>query len=287
MTGKDYLTTKKFKLAPISSICSMLLGGIIALVSTFSFIIDILSTRNLVALSIDLLVMTISYLTVWQGIYYTVIDRIVKEKAEEDWNYRITPILKLLTDTAGRIDTIEEEIVSTNRKVTTTLDYVMKSQDMDASKVYILPGLSFKFISKILVLIFFTFSALVYVSSYPLGIVHYFILLVYLTWWAFITSEYKLFGSLTAWVWAIAPIMIIPTVGIIMSAVYGINIMIGIFFLFMLVYVYSYYSWACYATTGYKMLDLKSIAGIFREKLNKLKSRRDDIDGEELRRLIK
>lgn len=287
MTRKDDITTKKFKLAPISSICSMLLGGIIALISTFSFIIDILTTRNLVALSIDLLVITLSYLTVWQGIYYTIIDRIVKEKAEEDWNYRITPILKLLTETTGRIDVIEEEIISTNRKVNTTLDYVMKSQDMDASKVYILPGLSFKFISKILVLIFFTFSSLVYVSSYPLGIVHYFILMVYLTWWAFITSEYKLFGRLTAWVWAITPIMIIPTVGIIMSAVYGINIMIGIFFLFMLIYVYSYYSWACYMTTGYKMLDLKLIAHMFREKLNKLKSRSNDIDSEELRRLTK
>lgn len=291
MTKKDEKDDrkKKFKLAPISSICSMLLGGIIALISTFSFIIDIISTRNLIALSIDLLVMTVSYLTVWQGIYYTIIDRIVKEKAEEDWNYRITPILKLLTETAGRIDTIEEEMVSTNLRVKTTLDYVIKSHDMDASKTYIIPGLSFKFLCKILALIFFTFSALVYVSSYPLGIVHYFILMVYLTWWTFITSEYKLFGRLTAWVWAIAPIMIIPTVGIIMSAVYGINIMIGIFFLFMLFYVYSYYSWACYTTTGYKILDLKPIIHIFREKLKILKSKKKsgDIDSEELRRLIK
>lgn len=293
---KDDITTKKFtnkfKLAPISSICSMLLGGIIALVSTLSFIIDMLSTRNLVALSIDVLVMTISYLTIWQGIYYTIIDRMVKAKAEEDWNYRITPILKLLTETAGRINIIEEEIVHTNLKVSTTLDYIMKSQDMDASKIYIIPGLSFKFISKILVLIFFTFSSLVYISSYPLGIVHYFILLVYLTWWVFITAEYKLFGNMTAWVWAIAPIMIIPTVGIIMSAVYGINIMIGIFFLFMLIYVYSYYSWACYMATGYKILDLKPIIHMFRDKLKrlKLKSKKNgygDIDDEELRRLVK
>lgn len=287
------MTRKRFKLAPVSSICSMLLGGIIALISSFSFIIDILSTRNLTALSIDLFVMTISYLTVWQGIYYTIIDRIVKDKAEEDWNYRITPILNLLTETAGRIGTIEEEMASTNLKVKTTLDYVMKSQDMDASKVYIIPGLSFKFLSKILVLIFFTFSSLVYVSSYPLGIVHYFILIVYLTWWVFITNEYKLFDSMTAWVWAIAPIMIIPTVGIIMSAIYGINIMIGIFFLFMLFYVYSYYSWACYVKTGYKLLDFKPITYMLKKKFSEIKKprriipKRTDIDGEELQRLIK
>lgn len=295
MTGDSKMTTRKrLKLAPISSICSMLLGGIIALISSFSFIIDILSTRNLIALSIDLSVMTISYLTIWQGIYYTIIDRIAKEKAEEDWNYRINPILNLLTDTAGRISAIEEEMTSTNLKVKTTLDYVMKSQDMDASKVYIMPGLSFKFLSKILVLIFFTFSSLVYVSSYPLGIVHYFILIVYLTWWAFITNEYKLFDSIAAWVWAIGPIMIIPTVGIIMSAIYGINIMIGIFFLFMLFYVYSYYSWACYVKTGYKMLDLKPVTYMLKKKFSEIKKskrryipKRTDIDSEELKRLIK
>ncbi|MDL5502949.1 MAG: hypothetical protein QSU88_07010, partial [Candidatus Methanoperedens sp.] len=74
--------------------------------------------------------------------------------------------------------------MQTNRRVDTTLDYVTKMQDMDASKVYIFPGASFRFIAKVLVVIVFTFSALVYVAEYPLGIVHYFILIIYLIWWA-------------------------------------------------------------------------------------------------------
>ena len=154
------------------------------------------------------------------------------------------PILDLLTENAGRIDAIEEEMYATNKKVSTTMDYVIKSHTIDVSNTYILPGTSFKFISKILVLIFFTFSSLVYVSSYPLGIVHYFILMIYLIWWLFITAEYKLFGSTTAWVWAVAPIMVIPTTGIIMSSIYGLNITIGILFAALLIYVYSYYVWA-------------------------------------------
>lgn len=273
------------KLAPISSICSMLLGGIVALVSSFSFVIDIITTRNLTALFIDLVIMFISYLTVWQGIYYTILDRITKKDMEDEWDYRMKPVLNLLTETTGRISVIESDIIETNMNVKATLDYVMKTQDMDASKMDILPGMSFKFISRILVLIFFTFASLVYVSSYPLGIVHYYILAIYLTWWAFITAEYKLFESTIAWVWAIAPVMTVPTVGMIMSAVYGLNIMIGIFFFIMLIYVYSYYTWACYVATGYKMLDMKPIVYMFRKKLKQYT--KSSIDGEELRGLTK
>ena len=267
----------KIKLASISSICSILLGGIIALISTFSFIVDILSTRNPIALLIDIVVMTVSYLTVWQGVYYSILDRIAKERMEEQWDNRIEPVLNLLTETSCKIDSIEEEMFRTNQKVNTTLEYFMRSQDMDASRTFILPGTSFKFISKILVLIFFTFSALVYVSSYPLGIVHYFILAIYLTWWAFITAEFKLFGNSTAWTWAIAPVLIIPSVGIIMSAIYGLNIMIGILFLALLMYVFFYYSWASLVATGYKLIDLKSVIKQMKERLRKNKSPRIDL----------
>jgi membrane protein insertase Oxa1/YidC/SpoIIIJ len=197
---------------------------------------------------------------------------------EEEWDHRIQPILDLLTETSGRIDSIEKEMVRTNQKVNTTLDYFMRSQDMDASRTFILPGTSFKFISKILVLIFFTFSALVYVSSYPLGIVHYFILAIYLTWWGFITAEFKLFSNSTAWTWAIAPILIIPAVGIIMSAIYGLNIMIGILFLALLLYVYFYYSWASFYATGYKLIDLKPVIREIIEKIKKNKPSSIEVD---------
>ncbi|MCZ7385507.1 MAG: hypothetical protein O8C63_12285 [Candidatus Methanoperedens sp.] len=261
----------KLKLAPISSICSILLGGVIALISTFSFIVNILTTQNPIALLIDIFVMTLSYLTVWQGVYYTILDRIAKERMEEQWDYRMKPILNLVTETSGRIDSIEEEMAGMNHKLNTTLDYFMKSQDTDTTRAFILPGVSFKFISKILVLIVFTSSALVYASSYPLGIIHYFILAIYLTWWVFITAEFKLFGSSIAWTWAIAPTLIIPSAGIIMSAIYGINTLIGIMFFALLFYVYFYYSWASFVATGYKLIDLKPVILEIKKRIEKNK----------------
>lgn len=273
----------KIKVPPISAISSILLGGVVAMVSTASFAIDIINTRNPVALAIDLTVMAISYLTVWQGINYTVLDRIAKKNMEHEFDNKVQPLIQLLTETAGKVNALEEDVLKTNLKVNTTLDYIMKAQDMDASKMMILPGASFKFISKILVLIMFTFSALVYVSSYPLGIIHYFILVIYVTWWTVITAEYKLFGNTTAWVWIIAPVLIIPTTGIIMSAVYGMNIMIGILFLFLFIYVYSYYTWASYLTTGYRLFDLKPVIYQIRQRYRKKSE--PDINNEESRSL--
>jgi hypothetical protein len=273
-TSKKRKYSLKSKMAPVSSISSILLGGIIALIASFSFLVDILATRNPVAILIDIAVMILSYLTVWQGIYYTIVERVARERMEGQWEYQIKPVIDLLTENAGRIDAIEHEILATGKKLNTTLDYVTSSQNVDPSKLYILPGATFKFISKILVLIFFTFSSIVYVSAYPLGIVHYFILGIYLTWWAFITAEYKLFGSSVAWIYAMAPIMVIPTFGILMSSVYGLNITVGILFGALLVYVYSYYTWACYVRTGFKILDLKPVIYQIKERLKEEERRR-------------
>jgi len=280
---KSFLT-KQISLPPISSICSILLGGIIAIVSTVSFVIDIISTQNLIAIVLDLVVMTISYLTVWQGLYFSIATKIANDRMEEQWKIKIDPLIKLIEQTAGKIDEIEKDVATTNVKLNTTMEYIMQTRDMDASKAYIVPGMSFRFISKILVLISFTFASLVYVSSYPLGIVHYFIMVIYLIWWLFITIEYKLFGSTTAWIFVIIPLLLIPSLGIIISAVYGLNIMIGILFLALFIYIAVYYTWASYSTTGYSLIDMKQI--LFQIK-TKLKRKTPVISKEDLTELVR
>ena len=277
------------KLPSISSMCSIILGGIIAIGSSASFVIDITSTWNLMAIALDLVVMGISYMTVWNGISSYIIDKIARKQMEQEWDYKVQPLIKLIADSTGRMNKIEQDVLETNLKVKSTLDYVMKSQDMDASKVMILPGASFKFISKVLVVIVFTFSALVYVSEYPMGILHYFILVLYLVWWMLFTSEYKLFDNTTAWVWAVMPIMIVPTLGMLMDTTIGLNNMIAILFFGLFIYAYSYYTWACLTTTGYRLIDLKPILYIlktkFHMKIDKIK-KENEFTHKELKDLV-
>ncbi|MCX9012917.1 MAG: hypothetical protein OIN66_17585 [Candidatus Methanoperedens sp.] len=246
----------KDKIAVFSAI---LLGLVVGLFATVSLIIDAFMLDNLTGTLIDLVIMVFSYMTAWIGIRHTLMKKIADDKIDKEWDYKIAPLVNMLTDTVGRMNAVEMQLMQTSNKVDTTLDYMTKMQDMDASKVYIFPGASFKFIAKVLVLIVFTFSALVYVVEYPLSIVHYFILLIYLAWWALFTSEYKLFDNKTAWIWALAPIMTVPVGGIILDSTLGINNMVGILFLFLFIYAYLYYTWAAYVTVGFKLVDLKKI----------------------------
>lgn len=246
----------KDKIAVISAI---LLGLVVGLFATISLIINAFIIDNLIGTFIDLIVMGFSYMTLWIGVRYILMEKLANDKMDREWDYKIKPVMNLLTDTIGRFNAMEMELMKTNRKVDTTLEYVAKIQDMDASSVYIFPGASFKFITKVLVLIVFTFSALVFVVEYPLGIVHYFILVIYLSWWALLTSEYHLFDNKTAWIWALGPIMTVPVGGIILDATLGPNNMIGILFFFLFIYAYSYYSWAAYVTIGFKLIDIQKI----------------------------
>ncbi|VVB85453.1 Uncharacterised protein [uncultured archaeon] len=246
----------KDKMAVVSAI---ILGTIVGLFATVSLIIDAFISDNLIGTVVDLLVMGFAYMTAWIGIRHLLLERIARDKMDREWDYKIEPLANLLTDAIGRFNALEVEVMRTNRKVDTTLDYVTKMQDMDASSVYILPGASFKFIVKVMVLIIFTFSALVYVASYPLGIVHYFILVIFLLWWGLFTSEYHLFNNKTAMIWGLAPIMTVPVGGIILDATLGVNNMVGILFFLMFIYAYSYYSWATSVTIGFKLIDFKKI----------------------------
>lgn len=243
----------------IAVIGAILLGITVGLLATISLIIDAFVLDNLAGTLIDLMVMGFAYLTAWIGIRYASMEKMAKDKLDVEWDYKIKPIVGLLRDTIGKVNELEVDVVATNRKIDTTMDYVTKIQDMDLSSVHIYPGASFRFVIKVLILTVFTFSSLVYASEYPLGIIHYFITVIYLVWWGLITSEYKLFNNKSAWMWALIVIMFVPTLGIILDAIWGVNNMIGILFFLMLVYVYSYYSWAAYMTIGFKLIDISKL----------------------------
>lgn len=250
------------KLSTLSTISSIILGSILAIIATFSLIIDILTSINTmeikyIPLTVDILFMILAYSTAWQGIYHIMYDKFTMNRMEKEWDYKVQPVVELIQDAIGRINELEKDVVKTNLQTTSTLEYIMSSQQLDASKAFIYPGTSFKLMSKIMMLIIVSSASLVYVSEYPLGVIHYFVLLLYLCWWLLFTSEYNLFSNTLAWVWAVGPILIIPTMGILLDVLLGLNHMIGILFISMFVYAYSYYVWACHLSTGFNMMDLR------------------------------
>lgn len=243
----------KEKIAVFSAI---LLGLAIGLWATVSLVIDAFMIDNLIGTLIDLIIMGFTYMTAWIGVRYILKGKITNNKMDKEWDYKIKPVVKMLTDTVGRMNAIEQEVMKNNRKIDTTFDYVPKMRGMDASSVYIFPGINLKFLTKVIILNVFIMWALTYTAKYPSqDIVPYIITFIYLLWWVLFTSEYHLFNNHTAWIWALVPIMTVPFGEGILDATLGINIAVGIMFFFMLIYAYSYYSWGIHITIGFKLLD--------------------------------
>jgi hypothetical protein len=249
----------KEKIAVYSAI---LLGMVIGLFATRSLIIDAFIIYNPVAIFIDIIVMGFSYITAWICIWHILKEKIAQDEQNKYWNYKIQPLVNTLTDSIGRINAIEREVMKNNQKIETTFDYAAKMRGMDTASVYILPGITFKFLTKVIILFVFIMWALTYAAKFiSPDNVPYLILIIYLLWWGLFTSEYHLFNNKMAWIWALVPIMIVPFGGIILDSTLGLNSMAGILFLFMFIYAYSYYSWGVHIAIGFKLFDNNNIKG--------------------------
>jgi hypothetical protein len=243
----------KQKIAVFSAI---LLGMVIGLFATRSLIIDSSIIYNPVAIFIDIIVMGFSYITAWVGIWYILKEKIAYEEQNKYWDYKIQPLVNTLTDSIGRINAMEQEVMKNKLKLNTTFDYAAKMHGMDTSMVYILPGITFKFLTKVIILFVFIMATLTYAAKFfSPDEIPYLILIIYLLWWALFTSEYHLFNNNMAWIWAFVPIMIVPFGGIILDATIGLNGMVGILFFFMFIYAYSYYSWGVHIAVGFKLFE--------------------------------
>ncbi|VVB54711.1 Uncharacterised protein [uncultured archaeon] len=241
----------KEKIAIFSAI---LLGMIVGLFATISLIIDAFIIYNPVATFIDIILMGVGYITAWIGIWHILKKKIANDKMNMYWNRKIQPLVNILVDSVGRMDAIGNEITENNHKIDTTSDYIAKMHGMEASSVYILPGVSFKLATKVLVLMTFIICGLVYFAkSLALDFIPIYILVFYLLWWGLFTSEYCLYNNKTAWIWALAPIMTVPVGGVILNATWGPNIMVSILFGIMFFYVYFYYSWGAQLVFGFKL----------------------------------
>jgi hypothetical protein len=245
----------------LQSISSIILGGTIGIAGTVSLVIDILTAPEPMKLLIDIVVMLMGFMTAYQGFTAHLFETMVAKKMEAEWDYKMKPVIDLITITAGKVNSLEENALETNLKVSHTLDQLNNNR---IENIDIIPGASFKFIIKSMMLLTFTFSALVFVSEYPLGIIHYFLTVLFVAWFALITSEYKLWGNTNAMVIGVMPVLIIPTLAMLLDTLMGINNMIGLMFVTLFIYTYSYYTWASYTTTGYQLISLKPIKQLLR-----------------------
>jgi hypothetical protein len=84
----------------------------------------------------------------------------------------------------------------------------------------------------------------------PGGILPYLSPIVFVLWWALITSHSNLWELTQAWYWVAIPILIVPVYSILFSALSTANTMLFIMYIGLGLYVISYYMWSERTTRG-------------------------------------
>ncbi len=160
---------------------------------------------------------------------------------------RLEPALEEVAEVQARLEDIDERIDRVN------LNFVRYKRHPPVEEY---PSLSIdskiNMFLKFIVTINITIGVLLYVLTFPgsYNYAPYLFTMMFVLWWVVITEEYKLWKTSTAWAWAILPIFTVPVISILLSVIINIGILIGIVGIFLMIYVYGYFTWARYYVEG-------------------------------------
>ncbi|MEE8401863.1 MAG: hypothetical protein V3R86_06895, partial [Candidatus Hydrothermarchaeaceae archaeon] len=78
----------------------------------------------------------------------------------------------------------------------------------------------------------------------------YVVLILFILWWWMITDEFDLFSDSKAHIFIISPLLVIPIASIVLIAFSNVLHMLRVLYLALVLYIFTYYSFATYLATG-------------------------------------
>lgn len=232
----------------------------IAILSTFSLIIDIFVKMNFLSILVDVIVMIIC-----AAVIYFIINIIRKKIVTEAlidtaFQYgvynRLQSLIVNIAQAQVGTDVVIERISNLDKKVENILKERREEKYDNHSGAGFLQepitlGTSVKFVIKTIFMIVITMAIFMFLVNFNLGrITPYASLSIFVVWWLFITNEYSLWKDSGAWVFVFLPIVIIPVLVIIIANLINYNFLMAILYLSLSFYTIAYYFWAIYVTTG-------------------------------------
>lgn len=172
---------------------------------------------------------------------------VVTQSAFEEVIYsNLRPLLQELAfstaefnEVKTRVSGLERKISHIEEELTKPIEYEVPSAPAD---VYTLRKTAF-YMRTIVVSLFF-FGTYLFLLDFNLPNEPYLYTILYMFWWVFITKEFDLFSRVEAWVILGIPILLVPAGALILRAVLGIAMLMGIIFITSVVYAYLYYQYA-------------------------------------------
>lgn len=241
----------------IGLFCALIISIVILILSGFSFYIDLFIKSNYIFALIDFLIIL---MCIW-AIYFIlnvikrkIVTEILIDTAFQDGVYtRLKPLIENIAQAHIDAEIILDRMSSIDLKVQNILKerYSRDIGSGEFMKEPIAVNTSIKFVFKAIFLIVITMVFFNLILNFNIGgITPYAILLIFIIWWGFITSEYNLWKETSAWTAVFLPILVIPITIMLLGSLLKYNVLIAELYFSAGLYTLAYYLWAIYTTTG-------------------------------------
>ena len=126
---------------------------------------------------------------------------------------------------------------------------------------------------RIVVLVNISTAVFLFLLTYTRGYIPYVLTSLYIIWWLEITYDFNLWEKSKAWAWIIPPVLLVPTLSIIMDILYGADKLIALVSVGLIIYSSAYYTWCLYTVQQSLPFDLHLRLRDFKDKITKKNSR--------------
>ena len=222
----------------VSTLSAALIGSAIFILSLYSFYIDYYTNKPMLNLAIDIALLFLSAVIVGGSLNIRrklVTYKVTAEKTFNEVIYtRLKPIMEEVALGIVEINTMRKKLEDVERKVS-TIEELATAQKLT-------PEQKLNFYFRALIVMIFYLGTFIYLMQYTLPQNYLISILLFLYWWLFITYEYDIFHRGEALVMLAAPVLIVPSLYILIRVTLGIAAAQGIIFLASALYAYYYYT---------------------------------------------
>ncbi|CAD7769640.1 hypothetical protein AIOGIFDO_00654 [Candidatus Methanoperedenaceae archaeon GB37] len=235
-----------------------LFGGFLVIFSAISFAVDIWNFNILNAV-IDSFVFIIGSSIIFYSFKHVkrvlLMDSLLDMAFQEGLYARLEPVLSRI----ARSHVESGELREMMNRLDTKMKAILQSQysrDIDLEKLFskeeITVGTSLKFTIKAVFLLIVSLAIFLLLTIPGIPFPQYIFLFLFILWWLFLTSEYDLWENHFAWTFLFFPMLVVPVTFMLVSNLYSdiFSLVLALFYILTGFYVFLYYLWAVYETTG-------------------------------------
>ncbi len=244
----------------ITLISSAIIGIVLFGLALYSFYIDYTTMKPELNLFIDAILIIFSGIIIGGSLnirkklsgYEVAVNRAFNDAVYS----KLKPIMEEVALGIIEINSMRKKIDSMERKLS-RIEELATTQKLS-------PEAKINFYFKTIIVMIFYLGTFVFMTQYTIPNLHLIAILLFLYWWGFITYEYKLFDRSEALIMLGAPVIIVPSLYLLLRVLVGLAFTQALIFVASAFYAWYYYNIAKEISSGKKLEVLSKIKGLFK-----------------------